>query len=240
MEIPFSLVALLIFGAFFVGIIVLAVWLVRRAGQEQARRRAQLQSFGFQPLPQLNPEVAAAIAALLPRVRPNRLRYRNIAYRADGLADLFCLDILDTGGDDDSTLAHEAVAVYSSRLNLPLFSLTPRLAMPGKLAALANQLLERLAAMTGPVIAFAGDPDFAAQFIVSGSDAAAVTALLDDYVTERLSAFRDNAVQFGGPMILIAPIQAGEAGRANLQAPGDPLARRIAQARALFELFRSE
>ena len=160
---------LLVLGvlAFF----ALIVYLMIRSEKKRHRDREQVaSSLGFRPLIELESGTAARLIRLHQHSRSQEIQVHHPAERWDGDARILLFDLVDHGGDSVSTLVDCGIAVFSPELNLPRFSLIPRVAEQGRLAEIANRFLEILIKQRRNRIELKKNTHFDERYFLLGDD----------------------------------------------------------------------
>ena len=171
---------LLIFG--------MIVYLMIRIERRRRRDRHQIaESLGFEPLELLDQEKAQRLIKLHQHSNNQEIKVENAAQKDESGSTLILFDLVDYGGDSVSTLVDAGIAVFSTRLALPRFSLMSRVAEEGRLAEIANQFLEILVGKRKDRIILGTHRRFDERYFLFGEDEAAISALLDEYRQSRLS-----------------------------------------------------
>jgi hypothetical protein len=115
------------------------------------------------------------------------IQVHQLAERWEGDTRILLFDLVDHGGDSVSTLVDCGIAVFSPELNLPRFSLMPRVAEEGRLAEIANRFLEILIKQRRNRIELEKNTHFDERYFLLGDDHAAIEAFLDEYRLSRLA-----------------------------------------------------
>ena len=187
-------------------VIVAFVFLRRSARQAGATRHLEAENLGFKPL--ASPDLAFESRMLdLHQRRPEQvLQVQNTFIKPYGETTFYLFDLVDSGGEDSSTLLDGAIAVVSPLLDLPDFGLFPKIPGPGWLALAANRVIERLIGGQSSLVAFDDRPDFDRRYLVISEDPDATRALLDDYRQDRLSALEMLQIQAGGDTLTVGNV----------------------------------
>jgi hypothetical protein len=222
---PLIALAVLALAAFLVYRIVLHV------RQKSAERRAALRSLGFEPVPSSDGEVVSTIVDLCKRWRGDRYRVDNLLERRGSDHRLLLFDLHDTSADNDHP---GLLAVISRRLDLPRFTLYPRLEMEGRLAAVTNAVLEKLVRHQGKTVAFPAHPSFDRRHFVSGGDEGEIRRFFDE---DRLAALAEKQylmIEAGGDCFIAGRVYLrGRPSDSDL----DDVSQRVGEAEELLRLF---
>jgi len=142
-----------------------AMFFVVRSGRKEAERRRQMaQGLGFTPIDP-HPDLVARIGALYPQRGKAERRYelRHVSRRATSDGEMYIFDLVGGAGEDDSWVETQAVAVASSRLNLPEFHLCTKPEMDGWVSRLADSVIDWAVTRRGTRIEFPEHPQFASH-----------------------------------------------------------------------------
>jgi hypothetical protein len=212
----------------------LLVWIVLHARQKSAERRAALRSLGFAPVPSSDAEVVSTIVDLCKRSRGDSYRVDNLLERRGSDHRLLLFDLHDTSGDNDHP---GLLAVMSRRLDLPRFTLYPRLETEGRLAAVANAVLEKLVRHQGKTVAFPAHPSFDRRHFVSGGDEGAIRRFFGE---DRLAALAEKQylmIEAGGDCFTVGRVYPrGRPSGSDL----DDVSQRVEEAEELLRLFSGQ
>jgi hypothetical protein len=180
-------------------ILALVVFFVYRVvahfRQKSAEHRAALRSLGFEPVSSSDREVVSSIVDLSERWKGDHYRVENLLERRGSDHRLFLFDLNDPSGDNHHP---GLLAVMSRRLELPRFTLYPRLDMEGRLAAFANTLLEKLVGHQGKTVGFPAHPKFDGRHFVRGSDEDEIRRFFDDDRLDALAEKQYLMIEAGG------------------------------------------
>lgn len=197
-----------------VALFALIVFAMIRANRRHTEKRAELAAaFGFTPVQHPGRDLLERIASLQPR-RGVPLELRNVFSKVTADGTLYLFDLWNTSGDDDSVMQEKAFALVVPGLNLPRFSLFPRIEIPGKLAGLANRVIDWAVSQSGERISFEENPAFIEHYIITGEDETAVRQALNSALCNRLIQFDNIVFQVGGDTLCasrqVARLAAGQ------------------------------
>jgi hypothetical protein len=160
-----------------------------RAAREERFRN--LRALGFEPLEPPPTEVVEFLLAL----HGGKKRVTDLFERRGSAERLYLFDLQDNSGESS---AHEALAVFSPRLELPRLTISPRIGGDGRLAALGNRLLKKLARRRGKAVEFPSHPRFAQRHLVNAPDEEAARRFLTPDRLDRLAAMGRMVVEGEG------------------------------------------
>jgi hypothetical protein len=169
-ELSISIIGVLFLISFlllFGGILYFAIQSTRK---EAEQKKQMAQSLGFSPV-ETDPKLEEKIARLYRRSgAQTRYELRNVSRRTIPDGEMYLFDLVDKSGDDDSWTERQAVAIVSSYLKLPPFTLFPKTDQKYALSGLANKVLEWGMTFVGSPIPFPEYPDFNARYVVTSNE----------------------------------------------------------------------
>jgi hypothetical protein len=116
-----------------------------------------------------------------------QLQIKDLAVRNESDFRLYTYDVLDTGGNDSHLHEEWALTIVSPHLNIPRFTLIPKIDMSGKLAKLANHFLEKFTPKDAHVIKFDHHEQFSRRYQVTGNEEDAIREIFTTGVLNQLS-----------------------------------------------------
>jgi hypothetical protein len=174
------LAVLIVFGL----IVFWMIWSERRGRQD---RRKMALTLGFEPVEELDEATASLLIRLHQHTDSQEIQVHDVSERREGTARFLIFNLVDHSGDSNSTLVDRGVAVLSSELAMPRFSLIPRVTEKGRLADLANRVLEMIMEKRANRIELNVNPHFEERYFLLGNDESAVTGYLDAFRLSHLS-----------------------------------------------------
>jgi hypothetical protein len=169
-----------------VGVVVFRLIMADR--ERKAERAREAAAHGFRPMVPPDADVVERIVALHRRREAQALEVRSLHRKQADDRTLYLFDLVDRSDDRAGLDCDRAIAVVSPGLRLPRFSMVPRVEHEGKLAALANWLLERFAPRAGERVEFDGSPAFAERYTLAADDPAEARQF---FTAERLAALAE-------------------------------------------------
>lgn len=212
-------------GGFVVFLIYKGVQWARAAREERLRN---LSALGFEPLDPVPPEIAEPLLAL----HDEKGKLTDVFERRGTTDRLYLFDLKDRS--DESSL-HEALAVFSPRLELPRLTLSPRIGGDGRLAALGNLFLKKLARRRGKAVEFPSHPRFAQRHLVNAPDEEAAHRFLTPDRLDRLAAMGRMVVEGEGGRFTYQRIRFQR--RASHWSDRQEIAERVQDAEELLRVF---
>ncbi len=189
---------ILLFGA-------IVLWMVRSNRQQKKERADMAAMLGFQPA--ANTDYALLkdrLAVINPRFGKNDQELRDVFLHRLQEGDLYLYDLWDTGGDSSSVVHSRALAMVIPEKHFPRFSITSRLAMPGKLAGLANKVITWAMARDMKVIDFPESPEFNARFMVAGEDELPLREIFNSTILDQLKGYEGVFLAGGGDTLMFS------------------------------------
>lgn len=182
----------------FVALFALLIyWSIRNYQKTEAQKRETASGLGFTPIKEPDHQLVERIEALYRSPQHKQFRLRNVARKLTPDGEMYLFDLSETSGEDSTTLAEQGVAMFSSRLNLPRFTLSVKPDTGGAMMGLADRFMKWAFSMIGRPIDFSQYPAFNERYFVTGPDAAAVQALIDDRLADRLARIQPYNIEAG-------------------------------------------
>jgi hypothetical protein len=170
-----SILFLIVFLSIFSGIIYLAI---RASSNDQKAKQELASTLGFTPT-----EAHAALLAKISRLYQrgkNKYEMRNVFHKKLPDGEMYLFDLVETSGEDDSWTETQAVAVISSYLKLPHFTLFPKADQKYALSGVANKILEWGMSFVGKPIPFPEFPAFNDKYVVTSNESDLARIYLDE------------------------------------------------------------
>jgi hypothetical protein len=219
--------SLLILGV--ISVFALALnWMIRTERRKRCDRQQIAAALGFTPIEELDDVTVSQLIRFHQHTHTQELIVRHAAERIEAGTRWLLFDLVDHSGDSNSTLVDAGVAVISEKLQLPRFSLFPRLGEKGRLNDFANHFLEMLIEKRRNRIRLATNAHFEERYFLLGDDEPAITEFLDDYRLSRLGQATYRHLEAAGDCFSYSRFVFATRGK-----------RDIAEARVLLELFSS-
>ncbi len=166
-----AVISLLAVMGFILLVGAIVLWMVRSNRQQKQERAEMAAMLGFQPVAKTDYALLKdRLAVINPRYGKNDHELRDVFLHRLPEGDLYLYDLWDTGGDSSSVVHSRALAMVIPEKHFPRFSITSRLAMPGKFAVLANKMITWAMAHDMKVIDFPESPQFNERFIGAGEN----------------------------------------------------------------------
>lgn len=226
-----SLLLVLAVLAVIAAIVFSITWSERKSRMDRDRIAKAL---GFQPIEELDRELSSRLMDLHRHTPMQELKVQNVSEQIDGSTRILLFDMIDHGGDSVSTLVSAGIAIFSTRLHLPRFSLIPRVAEKGRIAGFANNFLEMLIEKRSNRIQLGANVHFDERYFLLGDEEASIRVFLDTYRLSRLSQSTYRHLEADGDCFTYSRFVFASRTKRNLRVD---LKRDIFEARALLELF---
>jgi hypothetical protein len=209
-------------------------WMIWSERRKHTSRRQIALALGFNPIDGIDEETCSRLIHLHQHTETQELVVQNTSERREGATRFVIFDLIDQGGDSTSTLVDAGVAIFSSDLQLPRFSLIPRVAEKGRLAEIANRFLGMLIEKRSNRIELKKNPHFEERYFLLGDDVPAIDLFLDEYRLSRLSQSTYRHLEADRDCFTYSRFVFSTPGKRNLQAD---LKRDIAEVNVLLTLF---
>lgn len=209
--------------------------LVRQNRRTRQRKQALAARLGFTPYAPGTLNLEERIIELHTISGSQRLCIEHAFVRTEGEATFLLFDLVDTS-ESGSVMQTGGLAVHSPRLELPRFSLYPKVVMQGTLARLANRFLQTVMQRRGGTIDMQAQPRFDERYFLLGPDPDAVRNFLDPYRLSFLSQHAYRAVEAGGEILTYGRLPIPEARGSGT----DDLQASLAEIRNLYQAFQSK
>lgn len=231
MEILDTLVPLLILLV-FAGMVWFAVTSSRRAKEAKAQ---MTQMLGLAPVPEPDSMLVEQIAALYRTPwEQSKDELLNVSRRILPDGELFLFDLVNTGGDSDSIIQSQGVAIRSDTLKLPPFQLYPKVdTTKYALGSLANKIVEWGVSRVGTPVHFPEFPAFQARYAVTSTDPEAARRFFDEEKARYFASTENYSLHAGGSLFAFAEIEPGFKTNDPAQ-----MTRRINRALEIYRLFQ--
>lgn len=131
------------------------------------------------------------------------IRIENLFEKAFPDGKLYLLDVVDRSDSEKMPFGKLAVLLVSREMNLPRFSIYPKMALQGRLGDLTNTLLETVYSKIGNVIKEWNDETFEERYAVISDQEDEVRQVLSTRVIERLNGVGGLAMECDQNHILI-------------------------------------
>jgi hypothetical protein len=163
-----QLIALAIVGLIVLAIILMVVVTIASGRKNSEQKRQTAAELGFTPLDPPPPDVVEQLIPLHQKGYHQNLEIRHLQQQRRADCALYLYDVWDVGGHDHDIEASSAVAFVATDLNLPRFSIVPKVQVVGWTGDMANKFIEKLVGLHSQVIKFDSHPHFENKFFVSG------------------------------------------------------------------------
>jgi hypothetical protein len=228
----------LLIVAVIIGLFVLVVYgMISSEKKRLTRKKNAILALGFHPLENPDPALLKQLLSLYTKHEKQKLSLRNWYQRRESDYLLYLYEVWDEGSNDNHLHEEWGLAMSSLHLNLPRFSLIPKIDMPGKFAGLVNRFLEKLTVQGSLKIEFADHLPFSRRYMVTGQDELAVRKFFNPRLLNRLSDTSFLLVD-GDKNLLTFSKYDLEQGKRN--GKKEHLNSRLQEARSFFQLILEE
>jgi len=179
-----SLLLVSVVVGLFITIIYFAITSERK---RKKKKQETLLSLGFHPVRELDSGLLDTLKLLYQKRDHQKLELKEFYTRKTGDYDIFLYEVWDNSGNDTDLQDAWGLAIQSPYLDLPRFTLVPRIDMPGKFASLANRFIEHLVSKQAHKIVFDQYVPFSKRYMVVGENESAIRQFFSDRVLDRLS-----------------------------------------------------
>ena len=155
--------------------------------KRREKKRLLLQSLGFHAVVHPDPELVEQLQSLYKKRPHQKKRIDNMHFRKEGAGEIFIYEVWDETGKDNDLDEAYGMAVCSPYLDLPRFTLFPKADIPGKMAALANRMLERLVPQDQHIIKFEKHDSFTKRYLLLGNEEERIRHLFSENIITHLS-----------------------------------------------------
>ncbi len=217
---------LLVFG------LMLSMFLRSNRREKETKQQAA-QSLGFFPL-NADKNLTQKISTLYQRTWSNKsYGLRNVFRRVIPEGEMLLFDLVGTTSEDDSSIERQAVALISPSLNLPPFSLTPKVNQKYALSGLSNRIMEWGVSKIGEPVAFPQFPELTERYVITSPDPDRLRRFMDEPLARFLSQTEMFTLHAAGDMFTFAEIDPSFK-TTDLQS----LSRRVNRALEIFRALR--
>jgi hypothetical protein len=223
-----SLVVLLFILAF--------LWTVSRQKEKSRRVLSRALALGFEPVEEGDDKLLKRLSELHKKFGHQEIEIRNLYRRRGSDYQLYLFDLWDASGDSVDQIQESCIAVVSPLLDLPRFSIFPKLERDDFLSELVDRVFNAVISRSMSVIGFENHPAFDDRYYVAGEGGDAIRALLSDHVLWRLSRDKFWHVEAGGDLFTFAKFDLGSFGKLSGEVD---LKERVKEALIVFDLFRT-
>lgn len=219
------------------GMIVIFGFLVYRmviASRKEIERKAQkISSLGFSAV-EPGQDLLDRILSVYPeREKTPRYVVKNVYRKVMLDGEMVVFDLIDTGGDEDSYLENQAVAVISPELDLPQFALHPQVDMPGWASQMANRLMREVVGRYGELVEFPESPDFQKKYLLTSVEPERIRSFFQPQLLNQLAQTGLLGIRARGNVFTLSSFDPAQ-NSANEQA----MAQRMDQAMHVFMILR--
>lgn len=188
----------LMFVAILGGIVY---WVIISQRRGRAEKQDLTLDLGFRAAEGAGGALAARIVGLHGLGFHQKLTVRNLLQRQEADCDVYLFDLEDSSNTSTDPLEESDVAVVSSGLDLPRFSVFPKAPGKGKLAGFANHVLRRFALGDRHAIEVGDNPRFDQQYVLAGESTEDVRKVMTGEVLDYIAQKLYRQIEAGGNML---------------------------------------
>jgi hypothetical protein len=223
------------------GLFGLAVFYMIRSERKDAQvKRSIIDSLGFRPV-EVTPELTQRFVDFHERIRDKWIREKHREYELRNVArkllpdyEVIIFDLIDHGGNDTSYIETQAVAVISPHLELPAFSLFPKVNVEGVTASLGNKLITWIVKNAGSPVPFPDFPEFEKRYLVNSNVPYETEEFLNETRLRRLAKTSMMSISASGDMFTVSEI-----GSSNRPSSIEAVSARVNLAAEIYSIFVS-
>jgi hypothetical protein len=231
------LVSVAVLVIMFIGIFGgIVYWVIVSQKRDKAGKEELTIDLGFRPAAKSEREIAKEILELHRGRLGQKLYVQGLSKRQESECDVYLFDVRDSSGQSADPVLENGVAVVSSQLDLPRFSVVPKAPGSGKLATLANRLLDRFALGNRTAIPLVSDRQFGQEYFLAGERESEVRRVVTDKILGRIAEKPYRQIEAGGHLLTYDRIILDPSGRSSRETE---VQQRVSEALEMFQLLRS-
>lgn len=195
---------LLMIGVVFVFVLFIFI-VVNRDRIQKINQLKKVSAIGFVRADGEERRLAEMVRAF--RKNSERVVISNVFYKPFPDGNIFILDIEADGEGDTLAAQNSAVLVESHFVNMPRFSIYPKVQLPGWIGNLTDQLFEKVYGTLGNLIEGWDNHSFEERYVVIGDEEEKIRNILSDQLMDRINGFMNLVIDFNQNTFLINQIQ---------------------------------
>lgn len=185
------------------GFVTLLFFLINKQKLRKISQLKTLSAMGFVRVDRDLALVTGILQGLSRESDSTSIRIENLFLKALPDGKLYLLDIVDRSDSEKMPFGELAVLMISHNMNLPRFSIYPKLSLQGRLGNLTNTLLETVYSKIGTVVEEWGDELFEDRYVVITDFEDEVRGVLTTRVIERFNGIEGLALECDQNVMLI-------------------------------------
>ena len=185
------------------GFVTFLFFLINKQKIQKIKQLKMLSMLGFVRADRDLDLIIEIISGLNRKNDSSAIRVENIFLKNFPDGKIYLLDIIDRSDRSELGFGEMAVLLVSNEMNLPRFSIYPKLALKGRFGELTNTLLETIYSKIGNVMGEWGDERFEERYVVISDQEDDVRQILSTPVLERLNGIEGLAMECDRNYILV-------------------------------------
>jgi hypothetical protein len=228
----------LLIVAVIIGLFALIVYgMISSEKKRLIRKKEALLALGFQTVENPDSSLLKNLITLYTKRESQKLSLRNMYQRRENNYLLYLYEVWSETSDGQELQEKWGLAMVTPYLNLPRFTLIPKIDMTGRFASLVNRLLEKVTVQGNVKIEFTGHQQFSSRYLVTGKDESAVRQLFSDRLLKRLSETSYLQVDGNRNFLIFSRY---DLKRGKQKREMEDLTSRLEEARSFFKLMMEE
>ena len=228
----------LLIVAVIIGLFALIVYgMISGEKKRLIRKKEALGALGFQAVENPDPSLLTHLISLYTKRESQNLALRNFYQRRESDSLLYLYEVWNESSGDNDLQEEWGLAMASPYLNLPRFTLIPKIDMPGKFAGMVNHFLEKLTVQGKIKVEFSDHQLFSQRYLVAGDDETAIRKLFSSRLLNRLGD--TSYLQADGDKHFLT-FSKFDLKRGKQKGKMEDLANRLEEARSFFNLMMEE
>lgn len=211
---------------------ILVFFMIRAEKAEKGRKLQIARDLGFfsvEPDPSLTDRISQLYQHQLGE---SAFELRNVSRKQIPDGEMYLFDLVNTAGEEDSVTEDQAIAIASQYLNMPEFTIFPKVDIEGFGGKFANSLLQWVVAKVGDPLDFPDHVEFQKRYLVSSADEQGTRQFLDARKLQLLAQVRLLGIHARGDMFILSKFDQVSQTRTR-----ETIGERVSQAMDLYQIF---
>ncbi len=193
------LIIIFLIGAF----VTILFFLINKQKLRKINQLKTLSAMGFVRADRDVDVVLSIVHGLSRDSNSSSARVKNLFLKVFPDGKLYLLDIVDRSDSEKMPFGELAILVVSNIMNVPRFSIYPKLSLKGQLGDLTNSLLDTVYAKIGSVVEEWGDEIFEERYVVITDQEVEVRRILSTRFIERMNGIEGLALECDQNVMLL-------------------------------------